>query len=304
MLECLHRPERLDFLALSFTCRADSRLSLDNAYSDLHGGFGLLLHRNYPHVYRELYGDQTDSAMVRSYVLRPGRELLRPIDGGCCFSFELILYGASVRHAVACIESISMLAQTGVTKWKQRFSLESVSRVSPQAAQPIWSAGNGWQLTHLQPVSASSLLEQAFDTERWRLHLDSPTAIKAANALLRSGLTPGVLFERLLGRAQLLATQQPGGPLLDPASKGQLLAHGNGLRGGAENLTWNQFSRYSVRQGQRNEFGGLTGWLEILGNPGPLGGWLHLLPWLHVGSKTSFGYGQCMAAPAGAGGKW
>lgn len=291
----INRPERLDFLAMAFACRSAGGFRLDNPYSDLHGGFGLMLHAAWPLVYQELFGAQADSASVRAYVLRPGPALAGALGPGEAFSFELLLYGPAVRHAAACAEALAQLGINGLTPARHRFAVEAIERLSPTGRSPLWTPADGWRLGNLAPVAAAELLERPFPADRWQLQLLTPLAIKSGNQLLRAAPAPTAFFERLLGRAQLLATQQSGGPLLDGDSKRALLAAAGALQPAGADCRWQELTRYSARQRQRSEFGGLLGSLAFAGSPGPLSGWLHLAPWLHVGSKTSFGFGCCRA---------
>jgi len=293
MLERLNRPERLDFLAMKFGCRAVTDFCLENAYSDLHGGFGLMLHTHFPLVYRDLFGEQQDSGMVRVYVLRPAPSLQGSIMANDMFSFELILFGAATRHASACAEALGQLGINGITRNRYKFGVERIERIAPEDISIIWSTEGGWNVRHLTPTSAVELLNRPFTAELWQLQFVSPAAIKSDNNLLRDGLSPLIFFERLLGRAQLLATQQAGGPLLDNETKQCLIDSAKHIRVVRDDTRWIAQTRYSVRQQQRSEFGGLMGNLLLRGQSELLQGWLNLAPWMHVGSKTSFGLGQC-----------
>lgn len=291
--ESLNRPERLDFLALRFTCRAHDGFSLENPFSDLHGGFGLMLHAHYRLIYEDLFGDQRDSGMVRTYVLRPLNALQQAVQAGQPFAFELVLIGASARYWMACAEAFERLGTNGVTSARYRFGIECIEQFSPQGILRVWSADQGWQVRNLVAASAAELLAEPFLASEWEFHFLTPIAIKTGNDLLRSTLLPIPFAERLLGRVQLLATQQGGGPLLDAQTKGKLLGQASGIEV-LENQTWWQpASRYSRRQRRSSEFGGLVGNIRLRGEVSMLGRWFHLAPWLHVGSKTSFGLGQC-----------
>lgn len=293
MLHQLNGPERLDYLALRFHCRTDEGLTLSNPCSDLHGGFGLMLHAHFRSVYYDLLGAQADSGTVRAYVLRPGNALFGELGGGVGFDLDLLLFGAVVRHASPCAEALFRLGANGITQARQRFAIEHIERIGAADAVSVWSPQAGWNVRAMQPLAAAELLRNPLPAGEWRIELGTPLAIKHDNALLRSGLTPAIFFERLLGRAQLLATQQSGGPLLDPLSKQALLALASKLHWKQDETSWHSATRYSARQRQHSEFGGLLGYLLIDGDMGPLGGWLRLAEYLHVGSKTSFGYGRC-----------
>lgn len=291
----LHRPERLDFLCLRFTAQAQNGFQLENPFSDLHGGFGLMLHAHAPLVFRELFAEQSDSGMVRGYVLRPGAELMAPVAENGVFSFDLTLYGVAVRHAAACMECLGQLGVNGLTRTRHHYRVEQIVRCSPASLDPVWTPESGWQIGHLAPVSAHEILQTPFAAERWRLQIHTPLILKSKNVVMRYAPQGWQFLDRLFGRAQLLATQQSGDLLLDKAAKQALWEAADQVKLTNDQTDWQPCSRHSAKKPDRNDFGGLTGHFELGGLPEILGGWLNLMPWLHVGSKTGFGLGHCEA---------
>jgi hypothetical protein len=301
MIERLNHAERLDFLALRLVCNGAEGFALDNPCSDLHGGFGLMLHAHFPDIYQALYGAQADSGSVRPYVLKPGRALFQSTVAADVFSIELILYGQATCHAPRCVEALRRLGENGITHARHRFSVQRVDRLGPSGPSEAGLVAAGGGLPALIPTTARSVLTAAPAAAAWRIHLETPLAIKHGNALLKMGLNARIFFERLIGRAQLLATQQGGAPLLDAETKRGLLDQASRIQLAADATQWVAASRYSVRQRQYTEFGGLMGDFELHDVTPHLAAWLAMAPWLHVGSKTSFGLGACQLTPLAAG---
>lgn len=288
----LHAPERLDFVALRIRSRALQGFSLANPFSDLHGGFGLMLHAHLRPIYEDLFGAQQDSAEVRGYVLRPARGLEGPVAADGLFDIELVLIGPALRHAASCLEALALLGVNGLTAGKHRFEVVGVAALAPAGERRVWSPEEGWCVHALAPVAAAEILSAPAAAGALRVELVTPMRLKHENSVLRTCPTPRVFVERLLGRMQLLATQQTGEPLLDKALKAELVAQARALRVTEASLEWVLLERYSARQRQRMENGGLRGSFALDVCPDELAGWLRLGSWLHVGAKTSFGLGQ------------
>lgn len=57
-------------------------------------------------------------------------------------------------------------------------------------------------------------------------------------------------------------------------------------------LTWQDWTRYSSRQKQKMDLGGVVGEWTLAGDLSPFAPFLHLGQWLHVGKETTFGMGR------------
>ena len=292
VLKAVQAPERLDFLTLRIRAQAQQGFVLDNPYSDLHGGFGLMLHAHLRPIFEDLFGEQQFGGEVRGYALRPGLALRQPVPAGGEFAFYLMLVGPAVRHAASCLEALSLLGLNGVTRARHRYDVFEVVACSPQGERVLWSPEQGWCVHALAPVSAADLLATQTGIDAVLVDFVSPLRIKHENRVLQHCPTPRVFFERLLGRLQMLATQQSGAPLISRDCKQALLESTKHLEVIRASLRWEALERYSARQRQSMESGGLSGTMLLSGPLGALEGWLRLGSWLHVGSKTSFGYGH------------
>ncbi|MHB8165824.1 MAG: hypothetical protein ACYDDT_03475 [Sulfuricella sp.] len=75
-----------------------------------HGVFGRVLHRDFPYLYTELFGNEPDdgdaSLTVHPYILLAPPDELRTWEAGHEFGFELTLFGKAVRHAQACCDAM------------------------------------------------------------------------------------------------------------------------------------------------------------------------------------------------------
>ena len=61
--------------------------------------------------------------------------------------------------------------------------------------------------------------------------------------------------------------------------------------GSDKNLHWRDWSRYSSRQQQKMDLGGVLGSWRLSGDLSPFLPFLHIGQWLHVGKEAAFGLG-------------
>ncbi|MCI0418045.1 MAG: CRISPR system precrRNA processing endoribonuclease RAMP protein Cas6, partial [Acidobacteria bacterium] len=81
-------------------------------------------------------------------------------------------------------------------------------------------------------------------------------------------------------------------PLLEHQAKHVLLEEAKQITVRSHDLVWDDWARYSGRQKEWMQFGGLMGSVTYEGVLGAFMPLLALGEWLHVGGKTSFGLGR------------
>ena len=121
------------------------------------------------------------------------------------------------------------------------------------------------------------------------------------NGRLVSGAPEFHLFlARLLGRINTLSILYSSGRAVTPEVRGLLLSRARETirldrQTTEQTCRWRDQSRFSGRQQQRMQFGGLTGavtWLGTADDFRPFLPFLAVGEWLHTGGKTSFGLGK------------
>lgn len=283
--------DRLDWLALRFSAVARLPIAMENPYDDLRGSFGFCLHEWAPLVYIDLFGKRATSADNRPYVICPGRKMLAAIDAGEAFDWQLTLVGAATRHAPACIEAMERLGTHGMTRARHRYRLQCVT-VAADGDQVLYEDGRWRHAGGVGPARAAALFEYAaVPGSAVSIELLSPLRLKADQDFVRATPAFATLFERLLGRLQLLAGLDDQAPLLSHEAKSALLKQTLRIVDADSRVGWEVLRRYSGRQRRTMEFGGLTGALRYHGSFEGVWPWLRLGEALHVGSKTTFGLG-------------
>ncbi len=284
----------LDPLILSFRARSLDVMLLRNPWSDLHGGFGLMLHAHWPSLYQDLYGKHDDSQDVRPYILRPLYSSCGPWQPGQEFAFELVLIGPAARHAAACCEALAQLGVNGVTRERFRFAIESIESRNAAGNVQVWSPGAGWNVRALLPTSLADLCRQPRPGNLFVMR--SPLRLKADNDILRQAPDTGLLAARMLGRLKMLAELAGDVPPLPPQTARLLRDEAGALPPGRTQVSWMPLKRYAG--GKVMDHGGLIGWLILPAMSPELTTLFGLAEWLHLGSKTSFGLGWAVLETA------
>ena len=119
------------------------------------------------------------------------------------------------------------------------------------------------------------------------LRLDTPLRLKDSGHLVGKAPAFSILWARLHARITLAA----GGPLLSASERAGLDALAQGIELVRAQVRWQDWQRYSARQGQTMSFGGLVGELAYRGELTPFVPWLALGEALGLGGKTTFGLG-------------
>ncbi len=214
------------------------------------------------------------------YILEPppGPRQLAP---GEPWHFDLVLLSPALPHLSLIILAISQGASYGFGSQHIPATLQRVDVQQGENWFPICSSEDPVIVphdTHLQPPEPPA-------TAHLRIMLETPTR------LLRQGhpvgpekLRAGDFYGALLRRSSQVAPQlgiQP--PERTTLSQMQLTT---------DQLRWLEWSRYSSRQQQSMQLGGLIGTLTLPDYPVQLWPWLWLGQWLHIGKNASFGLGQ------------
>lgn len=214
------------------------------------------------------------------YILEPPAGP-RDLSSGEEWSFDLVLYGSSLQLLSMIILAMTQAAAKGFGSHHIPAKVLSVAVEQFDGWQVICSSDDPIIKLHCTRIDIPS----PANTENLTLELLTPTR------LLRQGHPVGP--EKLSGRDFYSALLRRGSQiaeaigLLPPSpmnlSEFPLLA---------KNLRWLEWSRYSSRQKQRMQFGGLIGTFSLEQWPEELWTWLWLGQWCHIGKNASFGLGQ------------
>ena len=283
---------QIRWVALRFTATSRQSFVLQNPWSDLHGGFGMMLKRVAPETWDVFFGERERGGDVRPYVLKPCDDALLAISAGTAFSFDLILIGDAIAHSGNCIRTLVALGEQGLTPVRYKFDLQCLSRLNPDQS--------------LTPVTDSTSLSLAssIDHDPIKLSLDSsvdktaiitmtsPLRLKHLDRTIESAPVASIFFNRLISRLKFLSVQQTGTTLMSASEHSTLLEMSKRIELANDLTQFIKVSRWSSRQMARMEMMGVIGQFCYAGIPAPLLVLLSLGQWIHIGSNTTFGFGS------------
>lgn len=300
----------LPIARLQLTVRADAPLSLPPyAGSMLRGSWGhaLLALAPLPHPsgqpcalheccpYCQVFAPpaltahrlQKFSQMPAPFVIEPPSNGAQQLAAGDTFTFGLVLIGKALQHLPTLLQAWDLALRNGLGGQRSPCTLlqicdeNSLQILLDKCEPPSFLSQPGH---HLMPP-ATPLGQQA------TLHLSSPLRLQYQGKPAKAHtLDARTLLVTLARRWQLLldvhlgaqAPQQDFAQLTAQATAVQLIGH---------DLHWWDWGRYSQRQQQEMQLGGLLGSVQLQGNLTPFAELLHLGQWLHVGKNATMGLG-------------
>lgn len=287
---------------LSFTVTQTLRLP-DYAGSLLRGAFGGALRRTacmtgekdckscplyrtcpYPAIFEtpppEQHQLQQFSQIPNPYVIEPPTWGAHTLHPGETLQFHLVLTGAALQQ----LPLISYAWQrAGQRLGHGAAQLEQIEQQTPQGYIPVHLNGKALQHNTLVELTTDPISSAT-------LEFVTPLRLQDnGSALGRQRLSESALLMALARRISLIAEQHWQRPLnIDfPAYKASLAQ----VQGEAT-LNWRDWTRYSSRQQQTMQLGGVVGTWQLQQLPPEAALLLRLGEWLHVGKNASFGLGQ------------
>jgi len=266
----------------------------ENAGSTLHGSWGWALAACSPALWQPAYGPVTQGAVRPLVISCP--------QAPCCWQagdtlvLEISLYGEMAGQAETIIEGLQYWGKIGLGRDRCQFDLQSVSLRSAAGERLLWLQGCALSARDATLNLAETLLDQsalwsAMPQERLLVRVQSRSLLhlKENNEVVLHAPS-ALLFARSIARRLLSLS-----PAVTPELKAAVLANLDNLQ--QIWLLWDHtqergLSRYSRKEQKRHQIPGLYGeWAYHGPQLNGLLPWLVLGYWLHIGSKTTFGFG-------------
>ncbi|MEW5920378.1 MAG: CRISPR system precrRNA processing endoribonuclease RAMP protein Cas6 [Bacillota bacterium] len=229
-------------------------------------------------------------SIPRPFVLEPPLETKRDYLPGEMLHFHLILIGRAGRYLPYFIIVFREMGEAGLGQGRRPFSLAEVAACGLEEEVPIYAAETGVVKNLDLSYSGKQLLERLPEkAARIRLAFDTPVQLKDQGKTV-SRPDFHIFFRQALRRISSLAYFHQGEPLrVDyPA-----LAERSRQVALTENTTRrHDWERYSRRQQQRLNMGGLVGTVVYEGALDEFLPFLVLGEQVHVGKNTVFGLGK------------
>ncbi len=246
---------------------------------------------------------RTFNEVSRPFVIEPPNDRRTYIPAGEALGFGLTLVGQGINYLAYFIAVFRELGRVGLGRERGEFCLLAMEAVGSLSAKPSALAGGG----NLEPVyraedemirtveatiRGETIAAHAatLPTNRITLNFLTPTRLKHRGQWVWEGPPFQVLIRSLLGRISSLSYFHCG-QRFETDFRG-LIDRAAGVRIVESETRWQDWPRFSGRQKQRIELGGLMGRVTYEGDLGDYRPLLALGEFVHVGKGTVFGNGR------------
>jgi len=230
----------------------------------------------------------------RPFIIQSPTNQRAGVPFGMNLIFRLVLIGQSNKYLPYFINVFRELGQVGLGKQRGRYRLLSVELIHPfeRVIEPIYLADSELIRVPDLAITAESIAVYAANLGSNHLALNflTPTRIKYRGEFIEQGPSFQAIVQNLLGRVSSLSYFHCGQKfeadfrgLIDKAAEVKIVE---------SETRWQEWSRFSGRQKQRIEMGGLVGRVTYEGNLKEYLPLLALGELIHVGKGTVFGNGQ------------
>jgi hypothetical protein len=238
---------------------------------------------------------QQFSAVPNPYVIEPPALGMTRVPIGEDLVFQMVLFGEdTLRQLPLVVMAWQRALRQGLGPTRVVGELRSVELVAPDGAvMTVFDPATGRVLPHAAQwhVHESGVPDPSGDKQVIDLHFGTPLRLQSQGRPLDvNELSPRTLVSQMLRRINLVLDLHAG---LRPApfDAQALVALAGASEDDRSGLLWQDWSRYSARQGQQMKLGGVVGTWTLRGPLSPLVPWFQLGQWLHLGKNTTMGLG-------------
>ena len=234
------------------------------------------------------------ATQLRTYGDVPRPFVIDPLDTrgeynrGESFKFRLTLIGRAIDYLPYFMVSFRELGEAGIGRGRGRFQMSKVVNEEGESiydgeTQIVQNRSNALRFDEIRYEAAS------LPHDLLTVHLLNPARI-THNGQLTDKLPFHLFWRRLIGRISALAYFHCG-ESLELDFKG-LIAQAETVETVESSLRWKDWTRYSSRQNQKMQFGGLVGSVIYAGDLAAFLPYVALGTYLHVGKNATFGLGK------------
>ena len=224
------------------------------------------------------------------YIIRPPLNERRVYRSSDKLSFELIFIGRAADYLPYFAQAFIMMGNLGLGRGKGKFILVGIDgRDAHGQTRMYYQPGDEHLRASVDPLTCSDILRSNKVPNRRTLRFITRLDLKEKGEY--GTITFGVVFRSLLRRIVTLAHLHNGIDCRNIDFGG--LSHlAENIKTISSHFYREDAERFSNRQMQRMPFGGRLGEIAFEGDLTPFWPFLVLGEHVHVGKKTSFGFGQ------------
>ncbi|RJX27676.1 MAG: CRISPR system precrRNA processing endoribonuclease RAMP protein Cas6 [Dethiobacter sp.] len=229
-------------------------------------------------------------SIPRPFVLEPPLETKTSYASGESLIFHLVLIGRAIQYLPYFIVVFREMGEAGIGRDRRSFILDDITAIGFNEAQSIYSSRTNTVQNLDLAYSASQLMENLpANIKKIRIIFETPVRLKDGGIIVRRPEFH-ILFRQIMRRLSSLAYFHHGEKLL--ADYAGLSERACAISLLENSTSWHDWERYSQRQQQRMNMGGLVGTVTYEGNLSEFLPWLILGEQVHVGKNTVFGLGK------------
>lgn len=208
------------------------------------------------------------------------------------FEIEITLVGKSAGRVKETIAALARMASLGIGKGRGELALKQV--FDAESERLVWN-DNGPDELDLSVLSPTNLVLAAAEAEanvsRLRLTLATPLQLSRGGQMVEE-LDAGELAYACADRFRLLDGMHGSGDFSLDAGAIAKRIRDLDITVTRHELRRLDIDRYSSRQQRKHALSGLVGEMELEGDLGELADLLEVARYIHIGKKTSFGFGH------------
>lgn len=229
-------------------------------------------------------------SIPRPFVIEPPPETKTEYIPGETLSFHLILIGRAISYLPYFIVVFREMGEAGLGRGRRPFQLSDVTAVGLDREESIYnSETNTVSGTNLAYTGSELIKKLPAHTGKITIHFETPFRLKDDGLLAH---TPEfhIFFRQAMRRISALSYFHHGEQL--EADYAGLTARSRQITLLENNTYWHDWERYSRRQQQRMNMGGLVGTATYEGDLHEFLPWLAIGEHIHVGKNVVFGLGK------------
>ena len=225
----------------------------------------------------------------RPFIIEPWFPVQNIVNPGDLFSCRVVVIGDALKYLPYFVLAFANLGRTGLGKSRGLFVVKKATCSFDPFRKTVFDGDSEQFVNSPETLTFDSFFRNRRNKEEMELFFETPIRIKNESAIAKD-LDFELLMKNLFRRITLLIDVCRGKPL--ELDFNALLSKAKSVETVTSDLYWYSWSRYSAKQKQAMEMGGMLGSIVFRGDLTPFEPFISLGQHLHVGKACTFGLGK------------